>query len=65
MLANAKPSVVDHYSVLGLSSDADMKTIKKVFREQAIELHPDKVTSACLYVCVCVCVTYVRICVET
>ena len=45
VLANAKPSVVDHYSVLGVSPDADMKTIKKVFREQAIELHPDKVRS--------------------
>jgi hypothetical protein len=42
-LANASPEVPDYYSVLGVSPDADMKTIKKVFREQAIELHPDKV----------------------
>jgi len=41
--ANAKPSVPDHYLTLGVSPDADMKTIKKIFREQAIELHPDKV----------------------
>jgi hypothetical protein len=42
-LANARPEIPDYYSVLGVSPDADMKTIKKVFREQAIELHPDKV----------------------
>ena len=42
-VANATPSVADHYLTLGVSPDADMKTIKKVFREQAIELHPDKV----------------------
>jgi hypothetical protein len=42
-VANAKPSVPDHYLTLGVSPDADMKTIKKVFREQAIDLHPDKV----------------------
>jgi len=41
--ANARPHVADYYSILGVSPDADMKTIKKVFREQAIELHPDKV----------------------
>jgi len=41
--ANARPSVPDHYATLGVSPDADMKTIKKIFREQAIELHPDKV----------------------
>jgi len=42
-LANARPEIPDHYTVLGVSPDADMKTIKKVFREQAIDLHPDKV----------------------
>mmetsp|Transcript_8374 Transcript_8374/g.16695 ORF Transcript_8374/g.16695 Transcript_8374/m.16695 type:complete len:704 (-) Transcript_8374:338-2449(-) len=42
-LANARPHITDYYSVLGVSPDADMKTIKKVFREQAIDLHPDKV----------------------
>ena len=43
VVANAKPSIPDHYATLGVSPDADMKTIKKIFREQAIELHPDKV----------------------
>ena len=42
-VANARPAVPDHYLTLGVSPDADMKTIKKVFREQAIDLHPDKV----------------------
>jgi len=42
-VANARPSVPDHYATLGVSPDADMKTIKKVFREEAINLHPDKV----------------------
>jgi len=42
-LANARPEIPDHYATLGVSPDADMKTIKKVFREMAIELHPDKV----------------------
>jgi len=42
-VANARPSVPDHYLTLGVSPDADMKQIKKIFREQAIELHPDKV----------------------
>ncbi len=42
-VANARPSVPDHYLTLGVSPDADMKTIKKVFREESKELHPDKV----------------------
>jgi DnaJ-domain-containing protein 1 len=43
VLSNAVPKVKDYYSVLGVSPDSDMKTIKRVFREMAIELHPDKV----------------------
>ena len=41
-LCDAFQSCVAINQVLGVSPDADMKTIKKVFREQAIELHPDK-----------------------
>jgi len=43
MLANATPRVKDYYSVLGVSPDSDAKTIKRVFRELSITLHPDKV----------------------
>lgn len=42
-LANATPKVKDYYSILGVSQDSDAKTIKKVFREMSIQLHPDKV----------------------
>ena len=32
----------DYYEVLGLSRDADEKTIKKAFREQSLKYHPDR-----------------------
>jgi tetratricopeptide (TPR) repeat protein len=32
----------DYYKVLGVSRDADMKTIKKAYRRAAISAHPDK-----------------------
>eukprot|EP00281_Chroomonas_sp_CCMP1168_P006425 CAMPEP_0206275004 /NCGR_PEP_ID=MMETSP0047_2-20121206/35477_1 /ASSEMBLY_ACC=CAM_ASM_000192 /TAXON_ID=195065 /ORGANISM="Chroomonas mesostigmatica_cf, Strain CCMP1168" /LENGTH=643 /DNA_ID=CAMNT_0053704297 /DNA_START=26 /DNA_END=1957 /DNA_ORIENTATION=- len=43
MLANVTPRVKDYYQVLGLSRDADMKMIRRVFRQLSLELHPDKV----------------------
>lgn len=32
----------DYYKVLGVSRDADQRTIKKAYRKKAIEYHPDK-----------------------
>ena len=32
----------DYYKVLGVSRDADLKTIKKAYRKMAIAAHPDK-----------------------
>lgn len=32
----------DYYKVLGVSRDADMRTIKKAYRKAAISAHPDK-----------------------
>ncbi len=32
----------DYYKVLGVSRDADLKTIKKAYRKKAIAAHPDK-----------------------
>ncbi|KAG9052657.1 hypothetical protein FS842_009453 [Serendipita sp. 407] len=32
----------DYYKVLGVSRDADVKTIKKAYRRAAIQAHPDK-----------------------
>lgn len=36
----------DYYKILGVSRDADERTIKKAYREQALKLHPDKMTGA-------------------
>jgi len=41
--ARVRLASADGVAVAGVSPDADMKMIKKIFREQAIELHPDKV----------------------
>mmetsp|Transcript_42652 Transcript_42652/g.106741 ORF Transcript_42652/g.106741 Transcript_42652/m.106741 type:complete len:642 (-) Transcript_42652:177-2102(-) len=43
VLSNVQPLVKDYYAVLGLNRDADMKTIRRVFRQMSLELHPDKV----------------------
>lgn len=32
----------NHYNLLGVSKDADVKEIKKSYRKLALELHPDK-----------------------
>ena len=32
----------DYYKVLGVSRDADLKTIKKAYRKKAMDAHPDK-----------------------
>lgn len=32
----------DYYKVLGVSRDADIKTIKKAYRQKARDAHPDK-----------------------
>jgi len=34
----------DYYKILGVSRNADTKTIKKAYREKALEWHPDKHT---------------------
>ena len=36
----------DYYDVLGVSKDADAKTIKKAYRKKAVEFHPDKNSDA-------------------
>ena len=32
----------DFYETLGVSSDADEKTLKSAFRKQAMQYHPDR-----------------------
>ncbi len=38
--------MTDHYSALGLASDATLAEIKKAFRQKASSYHPDRNTSA-------------------
>ena len=38
---SAQP-VVDHYSILGVSRNADANTIKSAYRRLALQHHPDK-----------------------
>lgn len=34
--------MTDYYNVLGVSEDADIKDIKKIYRELSLKWHPDK-----------------------
>lgn len=36
----------DHYTALGLSSDASLADIKKAFRQKAAQYHPDRNSAA-------------------
>lgn len=38
----ASQAAADHYSILGVSRDADQSALKKAYRRLALEYHPDK-----------------------